>query len=183
MNSSPLETVPTRAMSAVPLTFWLFALMDATAVSTAFAMPFFITMGFAPAARFLRPSRTIACASSVAVVVPSPATSLVLVETSRTSCAPMFSNGSSSSISLAMVTPSLVMSGAPNFLSSTTLRPLGPRVTLTVSARVLTPVSSALRASSPDLMSLAIMNYLLFLTRQWREYRSGARWCIRRRRP
>ena len=160
MNSSPLETVPTRAISSVPLTFWLLALMASTAVSTALAMPFFITMGFAPAARFFRPSRIIACASRVAVVVPSPATSLVLVETSRTSCAPMFSNGSGSSISLAMVTPSLVMSGAPNFLSSTTLRPLGPRVTFTVSARVLTPTSSALRASSPDLMSLDIRVYL-----------------------
>ena len=39
-------------------------------------------MGFAPAARFFRPSRIMACASRVAVVVPSPATSLVLVETS-----------------------------------------------------------------------------------------------------
>ena len=160
MNSSPLETVPTRAMSSVPLTFWELALMAETAVSTALAMPFFITTGFAPAARFFKPSRTMACASSVAVVVPSPATSFVLVETSRTSCAPMFSNGSSSSISLAMVTPSLVISGAPNFLSSTTLRPLGPRVTLTVSARMLTPASSALRASSPDLISLDIRVYL-----------------------
>ena len=161
MNSSPLETVPTRAISSVPLTFWEFALIASTAVSTALAMPFFITTGLAPAARFFRPSRTMACARSVAVVVPSPATSLVLVETSRTSCAPMFSNGSSSSISLAMVTPSLVISGAPNFLSSTTLRPLGPRVTFTVSARTLTPASSALRASSPDLISLDIIFYLL----------------------
>ena len=162
MNSSPLETVPTRAMSSVPLTFWLLDLMALTAASTALAMPFFMTMGLAPAARFFSPSRTMACASRVAVVVPSPATSLVLVETSRTSCAPMFSNGSSSSISLAMVTPSLVISGAPNFLSSTTLRPLGPSVTLTVSARVLTPTSSALRASSPDLIILDIMLFLLF---------------------
>ena len=54
------------------------------------------------------------------MVVPSPATSLVAVATSRTSWAPWFSKGSSTSISLAMVTPSLVMVGAPNFLSSTT---------------------------------------------------------------
>ena len=33
-----------------------------------------------------------------------------------------------------IVTPSFVISGAPNFLPSTTLRPLGPRVILTVSA-------------------------------------------------
>src|SRR5579864_3936505 len=32
-----------------------------------------------------------ACARTVAVVVPSPATSLVLLATSRTICAPMFS--------------------------------------------------------------------------------------------
>ena len=46
----------------------------------------------------------------------------------------MFSYGSSSSTSRAMVTPSLVMVGAPNFLSMTTLRPLGPSVTLTALA-------------------------------------------------
>jgi hypothetical protein len=44
-------------------------------------------------------------ASTIAVVVPSPATSLVCIETSRTTCAPMFSKRSKSSISLAMVTP------------------------------------------------------------------------------
>ena len=49
----------------------------------------------------------------------------------------MFSNASSSSISLAMVTPSFVISGAPNFLSSTTLRPFGPRVILTVSGKLV----------------------------------------------
>ena len=70
----------------------------------------------------------------MAVVVPSPATSLVFVATSLTSCAPMFSTGSESSISFAIVTPSLVIVGAPNDLAITTLRPLGPRVTLTVSA-------------------------------------------------
>ena len=72
------------------------------------------------------PCWTIARASTVAVVVPSPATSFVLVATSLASWAPMFSHGSSSSISLAIVTPSLVMVGAPHFLSRTTLRPLRP---------------------------------------------------------
>ena len=48
----------------------------------------------------------------------------------------MFSNLSESSISLATVTPSLVMRGAPKLLSSTTLRPLGPSVTLTASKYV-----------------------------------------------
>src|SRR5689334_8272354 len=60
----------------------------------------------------------------------------------------MFSNGSWSSISLAMVTPSLVMVGGPNFLSSTTLRPRGPSVILTASASLSTPRRSDERASS-----------------------------------
>ena len=91
-------------------------------------------IGLAPAAKFFIPSLIIACASTVAVVVPSPATSFVLVATSLTTCAPMFSNGSSNSISFAIVTPSFVISGVPNDLSNTTLRPFGPIVTLTVSA-------------------------------------------------
>ena len=77
-------------------------------------------------------------ASTVAVVVPSPASVEVLSATSCTSFAPMFSNGSSSSISLLTVTPSLVTVGPPNFLSRMTLRPFGPRVTLTASASWLT---------------------------------------------
>src|SRR5215471_3641664 len=55
-----------------------------------------------------------------------------------------------------MVTPSLVIVGAPNFLSRTTLRPRGPRVTLTASARALTPCSSRCRASSEKLRIFAI---------------------------
>ena len=89
-------------------------------------MPFFRLIGLAPAATLRRPSRTIAQASTVAVVVPSPATSSVFLATSLTSSAPIFSYGSSSSISLAMDTPSLVIVGAPHFFSSTTLRPFGP---------------------------------------------------------
>ena len=55
-----------------------------------------------------------------------------------------------------MVTPSLVIVGAPHFLSSTTLRPLGPRVTLTVSARASRPRSIPRRASSSKAMILGI---------------------------
>ena len=108
-----------------------------------------------PAATDLAPSLTMAWASTVAVVVPSPAVSLVLEATSRTICAPMFSNLSSSSISLATVTPSLVMRGAPNDLSSTTLRPLGPSVTFTALARMSTPRSIFSRASAEKRTSLA----------------------------
>ena len=89
-------------------------------------MPRFRSIGFMPEATNFMPSRTIAWASTVAVVVPSPATSEVLEATSFTICAPMFSNLSLSSISFATETPSLVTVGAPNERSSTTLRPFGP---------------------------------------------------------
>src|SRR3954454_4175109 len=46
-----------------------------------------------------------------------------------------------------MVTPSLVIVGATHFLSMTTLRPLGPSVTLTASASWSTPRWSESRAS------------------------------------
>src|SRR5438034_9813768 len=69
----------------------------------------------------------------------------------------MFSRPSLSSISLATVTPSLVMVGAPNFFSITTLRPLGPRVTFTASARILTPRRIACRDSSPCTICFAII--------------------------
>src|SRR4051794_16079558 len=124
--------------------------------STAFSMPFFRAIGLAPAATLRRPSRTSAWASTVAVVVPSPATSSVFLATSLTSSAPIFSQGSSSSISLAMLTPSLVMVGAPHFFSRTTLRPRGPRVTLTASARVFMPRSRPRRASSSKAIILAM---------------------------
>src|SRR5437763_3273757 len=128
--------------------------MEATAAFTAASMPRLRPIGLAPAATLRRPSLTSACASTVAVVVPSPATSFVLVATSLTSWAPMFSNGSSNSTSRAMVTPSLVIVGAPNFFSRTTLRPFGPSVTLTASASLFTPASRPRRASSSNLMIL-----------------------------
>jgi phosphoribosyl-AMP cyclohydrolase len=71
--------------------------------------------------------------------------------------APMFSNISSSSTSLAIVTPSLVIAGEPNFFSRTTFLPFGPSVIFTVSASWLTPLSRARLASSPYLISFAII--------------------------
>src|SRR5690348_10809637 len=97
-----------------------------------------------------------ACARTVAVVVPSPAMSEVFEATSRTICAPMFSCASFSSISFATVTPSLVMVGEPNFFSITTLRPLGPSVTFTASASRFTPRRIACRESSPCTICFAI---------------------------
>src|SRR5258708_17811083 len=96
-------------------------------------------------------------AKTVAVVVPSPAMSLVLLATSRTIWAPIFSYGSSSSISFATVSPSLVIVGEPNFLSRTTLRPFGPSVTLTARLSFSTPRSNALRASSSNINCFAAM--------------------------
>src|SRR5215211_5179253 len=146
----------TFEMSSRDPTSLAWSLIASTAAMTAFSMPRLRAIGFAPAATLRIPRWTIERASTVAVVVPSPATSFVLVATSLTSCAPMFSNGSSSSTSLAIDTPSLVIVGAPHFLSRTTLRPFGPSVTLTASASLSTPASKARRASSSNLSSLVI---------------------------
>ena len=54
-------------------------------------MPFLSDIGLAPAATLRRPSWTMAQASTVAVVVPSPATSSVFLATSLTSSAPILS--------------------------------------------------------------------------------------------
>ena len=144
-------------------------------------MPRLRAIGFAPPVTLRKPSRTIAWASTVAVVVPSPATSDVLVATSFTIWAPMFSSGSESSISLATVTPSLVTVGAPNFLSMTTFRPLGPRVTFTASASLSTPRLSAARASPLNWRSLAAMDRVLVCeTARWSECRADERRWARR---
>src|SRR5882757_6479284 len=157
------DSAATAAMSSLPSIARAVDSSSSETALTAASMPFFRAAGEAPAATLRRPSRTSAWASTVAVVVPSPAMSLVLVATSLTSCAPRFSYGSSSSTSRAIVTPSLVMVGAPNFLSMTTLRPLGPIVTFTVSASLLTPRSRARRASSSNLRVLAMpANYLVY---------------------
>ena len=128
-----------------------------TRAVTALSMPRFRSIGFMPAATYFMPSRTMAWASTVAVVVPSPARSLVLEATSLTICAPMFWSLSLSSISLATETPSLVTVGAPKLRSSTTLRPLGPSVTLTALARMFTPSTMRWRASPPKMTSFAAM--------------------------
>jgi hypothetical protein len=141
--------------------FFEFFFRSSTTASTAMSMPRLRSIGFMPAATDLEPSLTMAAASTVAVVVPSPATSEVLEATSRTICAPMFSNLSSSSISLATVTPSLEMRGAPKLLSSTTLRPLGPSVTFTALLRMSTPRNILSRASVENFTSFAAIVFLL----------------------
>jgi hypothetical protein len=67
-----------------------------------------------------------ALARTVAVVVPSPASSLVFEATDLTKAAPTFSNLLDNCIDLATVTPSLVILGAPKDCSITTFLPFGP---------------------------------------------------------
>src|SRR5262249_38779333 len=167
ISASPLaEMVPTWAISSFEVTFLEFFLRSSTMASTARSTPRLRSIGFMPAATALEPSFTIAAASTVAVVVPSPAMSEVLDATSRTIWAPMFSNLSSSSISFATVTPSLVTRGAPKLLSSTTLRPLGPSVTFTALQRMSTPRSILSRASTEKRTSLAAIFDLSLLSDQ-----------------
>lgn len=92
-------------------------------------IPLLKSIGFIPAATDLHPSLKIALANTVAVVVPSPASSLVLLATYLTKAAPIFSILLENSIALATVTPSLVILGAPKVYSITTFLPLGPKVT------------------------------------------------------
>ena len=81
----------TSAISFLPETFLACDLTLSTTASTALSMPRFRAIGSAPAARALSPSLKIASASTVAVVVPSPAESEVFEAASLTSWAPMFS--------------------------------------------------------------------------------------------
>jgi hypothetical protein len=140
-----------------------------------------------PAATDLHPSLKIALAKTVAVVVPSPASSLALEATYLTKEAPIFSNLSENSMLLATVTPSLVILGPPNYLdcqiqiirqysfrinllskfycSMTTLRPLGPRVVWTASASLSQPISILALASKPKLSCLAEKKQGKFLER------------------
>src|SRR5580765_5072087 len=155
LASAFAEMAPTCAISLEFEQGLLIFLSSATTAITALSMPRFRSIGFMPAATNLKPSLQIDCASTVAVVVPSPATSEVFDATSFTICAPMFSNLSLSSISFATETPSLVTVGAPNERSRTTLRPFGPRVTLTASARMFRPCTMRTRAFSWNLTSLA----------------------------
>ena len=160
ISVSAAEIEATCAICSLLSTTLASSLMLATAATTAASMPFFRDIGLAPAATLRKPSRTMLHANTVAVVVPSPATSSVFLATSFTNSAPMRSYGSSSSMSLAIDTPSFVMVGAPHFLSRTTLRPFGPSVMRTASANLFIPASRPRRASSSNAMSFA-MGFLL----------------------
>jgi hypothetical protein len=161
LSSELAEMVPTWAIALLSLHGLLSFLSSSIAAVTALSMPRLTSIGLRPEATAFRPSRMIACASTVAVVVPSPASSEVLDATSFTICAPMFSNLSLSSISFATETPSLVTVGAPKLFSSTALRPLGPSVAFTAFARMLTPRNMRCRASSLNRTSFAAIVVVL----------------------
>src|SRR5579863_97393 len=164
MDSSEFaEMAPTWAMALGSLQGFERRFNASVVASTALSMPRLMSIGLRPEATAFRPSRIIACARTVAVVVPSPASSEVLEATSFSICAPMFSNLSLSSISFATETPSFVMVGAPKLFSSTALRPFGPSVALTALARTFTPLNIRWRASSLNLTSLAAIVVTLLL--------------------
>ncbi len=147
------------------ISFLFFSLIEvailpiaATTASAAFWTPRDSDIGSAPPAIIFRPSRKMASAKTVAVVVPSPAILLVLDAASLTSCAPRFSWGSSRLISSATVTPSLVILAAPQPLSKTAFRPRGPSVVITALASLLTPTANGCRASSSYTISFATVD-------------------------
>ena len=143
------EIVPTCAISSFFETGReSLVVSSVTAASTAFSIPRRTAVGLAPTLTIRSPSRKMARARMVAVVVPSPATSEVFDATTFTSLAPIFSNGSTSSISFETVTPSLVTVGPPNDLLMITFRPVGPSVVPTAWARTSTPSSIFRRAAS-----------------------------------
>ena len=175
ISASAAELVATEAISSLVSILTAILRSSSTTASVASSMPRLSSIGLAPAATAFRPSLTMAWASTVEVVVPSPAMSLVLVAASLRSWAPMFSNGSSSSISLATVTPSWVTVGEPNLLSSATLRPLGPRVAPTALATVFMPFLSLRRASSENTSCLAAIFHSSKISLQrWLECRFRA---------
>mmetsp|Transcript_6127 Transcript_6127/g.16989 ORF Transcript_6127/g.16989 Transcript_6127/m.16989 type:complete len:200 (-) Transcript_6127:367-966(-) len=156
MATSPLaEMVPTWEISSGVLIIFARLFSWLMTWSTAALMPRLRSMGLRPAATDRRPSTRMALVSTVAVVVPSPATSFVADATCFTSDAPTFWYLSENSSALATVTPSLVILGPPYGCSITTLRPLGPIVSWTASARRSTPASTLLRQSTPNFISLA----------------------------
>mmetsp|Transcript_60042 Transcript_60042/g.110000 ORF Transcript_60042/g.110000 Transcript_60042/m.110000 type:complete len:251 (-) Transcript_60042:335-1087(-) len=101
----------------------------------------------APFSMNLMPALHIACVSTAAVVVPSPARSSVCEHACKRSLTPTSSSGLSTETLPAMETPSLMITGICFSSEITTFRPRGPRVTLTASATLSTPSKSAVRAS------------------------------------
>ena len=111
---SPLaEIVATFEIAYLPLIGVEWAFNCYTTALTALSIPFLIWVGFKPDYTFLKPYSYIALAKIVAVVVPSPASSLALLATLFTRLAPILTLLSGNYIAFATVTPSLVIFGLP----------------------------------------------------------------------
>src|SRR6059036_101121 len=80
ISRSRAEIVATRAMSSLPEISLDCDFRFSTTASTACSMPRLIAIGFAPAATFLRPSRTIAWARTVDVAGDGTTTATVLAQ-------------------------------------------------------------------------------------------------------
>ena len=102
------------------------------------------------------------CASTVAVVVPSPASFTVFFAASLIKVAPMFSTGSNKTTLSATVTPSFVITGLPIASSYITHFPEAPRVDLTALASLSTPCIILFLASFPKERSFTISLGLLY---------------------
>jgi len=136
MKLSPFaEIVPTWAISSFDVTFFEFLARSATTASTARSMPRFKSIGLRPAATALAPSRAIAAAMTVAVVVPSPARRAAW----RRPRAPAGRRDSRTGRKARSPCDGHAIlgdaRGAKDF-SITTLRPLGPSVTFTALLRI-----------------------------------------------
>ena len=89
--SFPAEIDATCSIDWISSTGCANSLICVTKYCVAFSIPNLIEIGFAPAATFFKPSFTIAYAKTVAVVVPSPATSFVFEAACRIKATPVFS--------------------------------------------------------------------------------------------
>ena len=156
------DTVAICAFSSRLLTGRDRSLIASTAIFAPRSSPRLRSMALAPATTFRTPSAKIAWARMVAVLVPSPTASPVRSAACRIICAPRFSARSLSSISLAIVTPSLQTTGTPKRFSMSTHFDLGPSVTRTASARVVTPRRIRSRASDRNRTCLCAMSSISF---------------------
>mmetsp|Transcript_15912 Transcript_15912/g.40427 ORF Transcript_15912/g.40427 Transcript_15912/m.40427 type:complete len:248 (-) Transcript_15912:145-888(-) len=154
-SSLPAEMAATALIWSKPFTGREFSFSLPSRKVHVLSMPRLTATGLAPLVTTWMPYLMISAASTHAVVVPSPAASLVRPATSLMSWAPAFSTGSCSSMARAMDTPSLITCGTPKSCCSTTLRPRGPRVTPTARASLLMPRCILARESASKAMSLA----------------------------
>mmetsp|Transcript_33075 Transcript_33075/g.78438 ORF Transcript_33075/g.78438 Transcript_33075/m.78438 type:complete len:301 (+) Transcript_33075:166-1068(+) len=112
-SSLPAEIEATALIWSKPETGRAFSRSFSMRKLQVLSMPRLTNTGFAPEVTTCMPNLMSSAASTQAVVVPSPAASLVRPATSLISCAPAFSTGCSSSMARAIETPSLITWGTP----------------------------------------------------------------------